>query len=139
MTGYIDAILKRFHHPCPIKPELAPHQYASRSFSSNNSQAPIPEDDTARLDASGVLRVQRVLGCIFYYARAIDTPLLPTLTDIGSDQAKATKETRAATKKLLYFVAARVSWVAFAWSEPLSGRVGKRGGVYCAGVIEYTS
>ena len=105
MTGYIDAILKRFHHPCPIKPELAPHQYASRSFSSNNSQAPIPEDDTARLDASGVLRVQRVLGCIFYYARAIDTPLLPTLTDIGSDQAKATKETRAATKKLLYFVA----------------------------------
>ena len=105
MTGYIEAILKRFHHPHPIKPELAPHRYASRSFSATNDQAPIPDDDTARLDSSGVLRVQRVLGCILYYTRAIDSPLLPALIEIGSDQAKATEETRAATKKILDFVA----------------------------------
>ena len=86
MTGYIDAILKRFHHPRPIKPELAPHQYTSRSFNVTNAQAPIPDDDTARLDASGVLRVQRIVGCILYYARALDSPLLPALTEIGSDQ-----------------------------------------------------
>ena len=29
MPGYIEAILNRFHHPRPIKPELAPHRYAS--------------------------------------------------------------------------------------------------------------
>ena len=105
MPGYIDAILKRFHHPRPIKPELAPHRYASRSFSATNAQAPILDYDTAHLDASGVLRVQHVVGSILYYARAIDSPLLPALTEIGSDQEKATEETWAATKKLLDFVA----------------------------------
>ena len=91
MMGYIEAILNRFHHPRPIKPELALHWYASHSFSATNAQAPIPDDDTARLDTSGFLRVQRVVGAILYYARAIDIPLLHALTDIGYDQAKATE------------------------------------------------
>ena len=99
MPVYIEVILNRFHHPRPTKPELAPHRYASRSFSAANAQAPIPDDDTARLDTSGVLCVHRVVGCILYYARAIDSPLLTALTDIGSDQAKATEETIATKKK----------------------------------------
>ena len=66
MPGYIEAVLIRFHRSRPIKPELAPHRYASRSFSAANSQAPNPDDDTARLDASGVLCLQRVVGCILY-------------------------------------------------------------------------
>ena len=49
--------------------------------------------------------MQRVLGCIIYYDRAIDTPLLLALTEIVSEQAKYTKETLAATKKLLDFFA----------------------------------
>ena len=90
MPGYIEVILNRFHHPRPSKLELSPHRYASRSFSATNAQAPIPDDNTARLDTYGVLRVQRVVGCILYYAREIYSPLLPELTEIGSDQAKAT-------------------------------------------------
>ena len=101
MTGYIEAILNRFHHPHPNKPELAPHRYASRSFSVANAQAPIPDNDTAHLDTSGVLCVQRIVGCILYYTRAIDSPLLPALTEISSDQAKATEETLAVTKNSL--------------------------------------
>ena len=42
MPGYIEAILKRFHHPRPINPELAPHRYVSRSFSTINAQSPHP-------------------------------------------------------------------------------------------------
>ena len=64
MPGYIKAILNCFHHPHPIKPEIAPHRYASRSFSAVNSQSSIPDDYTARLGTSGVLRVQHVVGCI---------------------------------------------------------------------------
>ena len=64
MPGYIEATLNRFHQPCPNKPELATHRYASRSFSAANAQAPIPDKDTARLDTSGVLRVELVVGCI---------------------------------------------------------------------------
>ena len=48
--------------------------------------------------------MQRIIGSILYYARAIDSPLLPSLTEIGSDKAKATKENLAATKKLLDFI-----------------------------------
>ena len=105
MPGYIEAILVRFHHQRPCKPELSPHRYASRSFNAANAQTPIPDDDSARLDAAGVLRVQRIVGSILYYARALDAPLLPALTEIGSNQAKATEENLAATKKLLDFVA----------------------------------
>ena len=104
IPGYIEAILNRFHNPLPTKPELAPHRFTSRFFSAANSQSPIPDDDIARLDNSGVLRVQRVVGCILYYSRAIDIPLLPALIEIGSDQAKATEETLDTTKKLLDFV-----------------------------------
>ena len=43
MPGYIEATLKRFHHPRPIKPELTPHRYAPCSFIVINAQAPIPE------------------------------------------------------------------------------------------------
>ena len=49
--------------------------------------------------------MQRVVGCILYYTRAINRPLLPELTGIVSDQAKETEETLATTKKLLDFVA----------------------------------
>ena len=77
MPGYTEAILNRFHHPRPIKPELAPHRYASRSFSAANAQSPIPDDYTARLDTSGVLRVQRVVGCILYYATQSIDPFYP--------------------------------------------------------------
>ena len=45
------------------------------------------------------------MGSILYYTRALDAPILPALTEIGSNQAKATEETLAATKKLLDFVA----------------------------------
>ena len=105
MPGYIEAILNRFHHPRPIKPELAPHRYAYRSFIATNAQAPIPDDDTYLLDTSGVLRVQRVVGSILYFTCKIDRPLLPSFTEIGSNQVKATEESLAATKKLLDFVA----------------------------------
>ena len=80
MPGYIEAILVRFHHQRPRKPELSPHRYASRSFNAANAQSPIPDDDSARLDAAGVLRVQRIVGSILYYARALDAPLLRVTT-----------------------------------------------------------
>ena len=105
MPGYIEAILNRFHHPRPITPELAPHRYASRSFRVANGQEPIPDNNADRLDTSGIFCVQRVIGCILHYARAINITLLPALTKMVSDQAKATEETLAATKKLLDFVA----------------------------------
>ena len=89
----------------PANQNFPPHRYASRSFNAANAQTPIPDDDSARLDAAGVLHVQRIVGSILYYARALDAPLFPALTEIGSNQAKATKETLAATKKILDFVA----------------------------------
>ena len=39
---------------------------------------------------AGILRVQRIVGSILYYARALDAPLLPALTEIVSNQEKAT-------------------------------------------------
>ena len=73
---------------------------ASRRADSHDAlpicSAPLsPDDESARLDAAGILRVQRIVGSILYYARALDSPLLPALTEIGSNQAKATEEWEA--------------------------------------------
>ena len=87
--------------PTPPQTRTSPHRYASRSFNAANAQTPIPDDESARLEDSGILRVQRIVGSILYYTRALDAPLLPALTEIGSNQAKATKETLAATKNFL--------------------------------------
>ena len=66
MPGYIESILNLFHCHRPIKPELAPHRYASCLFNATNAQSTIPDDDIARLDTSGVLNVQLVIGSILY-------------------------------------------------------------------------
>ena len=71
MPGYIEAILAWFHHQRPRKPELSPHRYASRSFNAATAQTPIPDDESARLDAADILRVQRIVGSILYEDRTI--------------------------------------------------------------------
>ena len=64
------------------------------------------EDDTsAPLDASGIKRVQGILGDLLYYSRAVNNKLLVELNDIGTQQVVATESTAAAISQLLDYVA----------------------------------
>ena len=64
------------------------------------------EDDTsAPLNASGIKRVQGIVGALLYYARAVDNKLLVALNAIGTQQAAATEAAAAAISQLLDYVA----------------------------------
>jgi hypothetical protein len=47
------------------------------------------------------LRLQVVLGTLLYYARAIDSTLLPPISDLSSEQANGSKRTMAKASQLL--------------------------------------
>ena len=49
--------------------------------------------------------VQQVCGTFLYYAIAIDNIILPALSDISSEQSKATKNTAKQVAKLLNYLA----------------------------------
>ena len=101
MPGYILAFLCRFHHPLPSRPELTPYKYAPRNFKTSEPTSPIPEDETPPLPPTGITRTQKFIGCLLYYARSIDGPILPSLSDIKSEQSKSTEATAKAVIKLL--------------------------------------
>ena len=46
MSGYIEAILNRFHHPRPIKPELAPPTGTPPDLSARPTTKPPPQTTT---------------------------------------------------------------------------------------------
>ena len=57
------------------------------------------------LDSIGIRKVQSIVGSLLYYARAIDSTILPALNDIGAQQSKATKDTLQRCNMLLDYVA----------------------------------
>ena len=48
------------------------------------------EDSSPAIDKKGVVRVQRIVGDLFYYARSVNNKLLVSLSAIGAQQASAT-------------------------------------------------
>ena len=62
--------------------------------------------DTSKiLDADGKRRIQEVVGVLLYHTRALNSPALASLSDIGTEQAQPTANTAAATTKLLKYCA----------------------------------
>jgi hypothetical protein len=82
---------------CPYLP--APKQFGSEA------QAPLPEDTSPQLDEAGICCVQRIIGSILYYARAVDMTVLMTLSTIASKQMKATEKTLEKRTQLLDYLA----------------------------------
>ena len=60
MPGYILAVLCRFHHPLPYRPELAPHKYTPRSFKSSDPTAPNTSNETPPLLPTGITQTQKM-------------------------------------------------------------------------------
>jgi hypothetical protein len=100
---YIKRALERFQvvklphvTDSPATPPVT--QYGKR-------QQALPEDLSAPLDAAGKLRLQQIVGTLLYYARAIDSTMLTTLSKLGSAQAKPTEATNKAAERLLQYAA----------------------------------
>ena len=104
MDDYIRNLLIREGHKAPSKPQLAPHKHRPIVYGATQQFA-APNDSSPALTAAGILRVQRIVGALLYYGRAVDNKLLVAISAIGSQQAAATEHTNAAIAHLLDFVA----------------------------------
>eukprot|EP00804_Cyclotella_cryptica_P024876 CCRYP_011785-RA/>CCRYP_011785-RA protein AED:0.40 eAED:0.40 QI:0/0/0/1/1/1/2/0/342 len=104
MDTYISALLLKYDHPQPHKPQHAPHK--QREIIYGTKEQLLPDKDTSPpLDAAGIKRIQDIVGSILYYARAVDNKLLVALSTISSQQTAATQNTAAAVHQLLDYVA----------------------------------
>ena len=103
MEYYIDELLSKVGHTKPIKSQLSPYLHtpivygATKKFTADtNTSSP--------LDAKGILRVQKNVGELLYYGRAVDKKLMVALSDIRPQQTAATVDTAAAVDQRLDYV-----------------------------------
>ena len=104
MPGYVERALQRFAHPNPTRQQHSPHAWQRPKYGNKVQYAP-DEDNSPILDAADKKKVQEVVGTFLYYARAVDSTMLPALGTIGSQQAKSTQATMEAVTQLLNYAA----------------------------------
>ncbi len=87
MPGYLGKAYVRFNHEKPMKIQNSPHsnvlpnhgvktQYATEGF------------DSPVLSKEDTKYIQAVTGSLLYNARAVNSPILTSLTSIATEQAK---------------------------------------------------
>jgi hypothetical protein len=66
-----------------------------------DTQAPTPTDDSPLLDDASKNRIRQVIGKLLYCAQAINPTILMTLSNITTQQAAPTENTRKQVEQLL--------------------------------------
>jgi hypothetical protein len=75
MPGYIKAVLHKYQHPAPARPEHAQHTWnppiydARTQFVNETTPSPVLSD-------KHVNKLQQLTGTFLYYARAVDPTLI---------------------------------------------------------------
>jgi hypothetical protein len=103
MPGYIIKQLQKYKHDTPTRPQHCPYSPQPKQFGSE-AQRPIPKDTSPPLSPDEIKHIQRVIGSILYYARAVDLTVLMALSTIASGQAHGTENTMRKTKQLLDYL-----------------------------------
>ena len=104
MKNYISDLLLKEGWKKPATPQLSPHKHREIIYGAKQ-QLSAEADDSPPLNVKGIRRIQRIVGALLYYARAVDNKLLCALSAIGSRQAAATEKTNVAVAQLLDYVA----------------------------------
>ena len=88
----------------PIKPQHCPYTPAPKQYGAE-AQAPLPVDISPKLSDDEIKEIQRIVGSILYYARAVDITVLMALSSIASEQTRGTTNTMAKANQLLDYLA----------------------------------
>jgi hypothetical protein len=108
MPKYVMKQLTCYAHPAPDKPQHCPF-LPNPITHSKGTQAPTPTDDSPFLDDAGKKCIHQVVGSFLYYARAVNPTLLMALSDIATQQAAPTENTRK-----------QVEFLDYMWTHPNS-------------------
>jgi hypothetical protein len=81
----------------------SPHPHTIPEYR-NKMQYATDEDKTPKLGKDDTKYIQQVAGMLLYYARAVDSTILPALSSIATKQAAPTAKTMAKVEQLLDYV-----------------------------------
>ena len=104
MPGYIKKKLHEYGHAYPKRMQTCPYSPEPKTYGAK-AQSPLPTDDSKPLDKKGILKIQKIVGSILYYARAVDSTVLIGLSSIAAEQTKATEKTHSRCHQLLDYLA----------------------------------
>lgn len=107
MPNYVRMVLSRFHHHTPKTKEDSPAEHVPPKYGAK-IQSPLPPDTSKPLSKKGITRIQQAVGCLFFYALAVDPTMLVALSDLATAQSKSTKNTNLALNKLFNYAASRL-------------------------------
>ena len=89
MPGYVTATLHKFQHPPPTKKQDAPHPW-NRPIYGAHTQYATPDDVSPLIPPTTTNQSEQIVGTFLYYGLAVDPTILVALSDLSSQQAKAT-------------------------------------------------
>jgi hypothetical protein len=103
MPGYVSNVLSKFQHDTPKHPQHTPSRYVMPVYRAKTQYA--TKDETPPLAATQCTTIQKVTGSVLYYAPAVDPIASMPLSDIATEQTKATEKTQATTNQTLDYLA----------------------------------
>ena len=104
MPSYVHKALHRFQKIVRGGKEYSPHTYAPIQYIQTIQNGDLL-DTTEYLSDNETNLVQQVCGTFLCYAIVIDTTILPALSNISSDQSKATTNAAKHVAKVLDYLA----------------------------------
>jgi hypothetical protein len=106
MPGYMSKVLQRFQRLLSSGPSQAasPSIYVPPIYGQSTQHTHV--DLTTSLSAADTLEMQELVGCILFYARAIDSTMLPAVNHISSVQSQLTLYVQQMGQRLLAYGAA---------------------------------
>ena len=107
MPKYNPALLKKLQYKTSKHPEYSPHHYNPIIYGCKGTQQMATQDKSSgstTLPKEKIRYVQSVVGSLLYYARAVDSSILPALNDISKQQASPTQHTLEQCQRILNYV-----------------------------------
>ena len=103
MPGYVKKQLLKYEHIMQ-RVQHCPHATEPKKYGTK-AQSPLPQDNTRKLTDKEIKQVQKIVGSIIYYGRAVDMTVLMMLSSIASEQTKGTEHTLEKAYQVLDYLA----------------------------------
>ena len=103
MKDYIKKTMEQFNVVKNKRNTHTPLHVDAIQYGRKGSPPGLAADDSPPLDAAGKLRIQKIVGKLLFYARAIDSTLLVALGRLSAQQATPTESTNADAAHILQY------------------------------------
>ncbi len=101
MPGYLAKAMIRFKHETPNKIQNSLHRHIEIQYGAKQQYVNDEEMLSPPFNKEETKYVQAVAGMLLYYARAVDSTILPALSSLTTKQAKLMQKMIEKVKQLL--------------------------------------